>query len=341
MAIPDITLISVYHDWLSKKLLEMNLELTEEMNPEMQWEWLVGDNTPDDFKDKIDGTKFKVVYNPDRWNGLGAHQHSAAINRCLREVKTRFVLSMDGDCFIVRKNWIRDVIDHMQKKNLSFFGLSFHPKAYANYRYFPTEVFMAVDLEKIPVETLDFMPHLKINEEGKVDWGVKDIPKEEKQTLNRIGERLFPELALYVGRVRRTLALGERKKSIGTLHDTGYGIYEQYYGRTTAECVTPVYNSNRDPFHKMKVLLRLNAWFEKLLPDSLCYIPKKTGFLSDVGFCELGYYDCVGQGWEEYLWRGKPFAVHLRGVKTHKRKRTPEEEVERVKHALDNIVPLL
>lgn len=342
MPIPDITLISVYHNWLSKRLLEENELITRALNPGVTWEWRAGDNTSADFADAIRENKFKIMRNPERekWNNLGSHQHSSAINHCFREVKTRFVASLDGDCFIIRKNWIRDVTDHMQKKNLSFFGLSFHPKAYANYRYFPTEVLMVVDLEKIPIDTLDFMPRLTINEQGKVNWGTKDVSFENKPFVVRTGKRFIPLLASYAGRIKRTFDMRERKKSIGTVWDICYSIYEQYYEKVPVECVTPVYNPNSDLFYNQKVIPRLNAFIEGILPDHLCYIPKKRGFISDISFRELGYYDCAGQGWEEYLWRGRPFAVHLRGVKTYKRKRTPEEEVERVKHALDSIVSL-
>lgn len=343
MSTPDITLISVYHNWLSKRLLEENEALTRKLNPETTWEWRAGDNTPDDFADTVDEAKFKIMRNPERerWNTLASHQHSSAINHCFRGVKTRFAASLDGDCFIVRKNWIRDVMNHMQKKNLSFFGLSFHPKAYANYRYFPTEVLMVIDLEKISADTIDFMPRLEINEKGVVDWGAKDVSFEDKPFVTRTGKQFFPALASYAGRIKRMFDVGERKRSIGTVRDICYDIYERYYGKVPVECVTPVYDPKRDPFYNLKVIPRLNAFVEKILPDRLCYVPKRKGFMSDVGFRELGYYDCAGQGWEEYLWQGKPFALHLRGVKTHKRKRTPEEELARVKHAVDNIIFLL
>ena len=92
----------------------------------------------------------------------GSYQHSAALNQFLRDhtVHTPYLLILDPDFFIVRSNWIADVISHMSSRGLAFFGATWHPKWYSKYRYFPCVHCMFIDARKIDCRELDFTPDL-------------------------------------------------------------------------------------------------------------------------------------------------------------------------------------
>lgn len=57
----QLTIASVYHSLESKKLLEVNYDFTEKMNPKSRLNWIVADNSPPEFSEKINSGRFKVV----------------------------------------------------------------------------------------------------------------------------------------------------------------------------------------------------------------------------------------------------------------------------------------
>ncbi len=156
----DLTIISVYHNRLSGRLLRLNGEITRRLNPDAEVRWLVGDNTPPGFpvQDKITGGGFTVIPNPHDYKGRGSHQHAGAINLCLSRVSTRFVMSLDSDFYILQPEWIERILSHMQENNLAFFGVTYHPEEYVKYRYFPSVVCVIIDLSRVRREDIDFTP---------------------------------------------------------------------------------------------------------------------------------------------------------------------------------------
>jgi len=333
----ELTIVSVYHNQLSKRLLELNREFTRAQNPASDFVWLVGDNTPQTFSDKISEKEFTIVPNREDYHGLGSHQHAGAINKCLKEVKTRFVLSLDSDFYILRKNWIAEVLSYMKANNLAFFGVTYHTQDYSKYRYFPSVVCVFIDLEKVPLETLDFMPQMELKEIGGVirrDEGRKI----KKKVLRKKIKRFFPApLRFFLSKIMRTLDIKQRKAVIGTGRDTSYRIYMRYGNdeKFDREYATVVFNPSRDPYFRAKVWISLNWIIEKFLPDSLCYLPKKRDSYSAIGFKEHGFVDLRGFGWEEYLWQAKPFGTHIRGSKTWKRNENEDDEIALIKQTLE------
>ena len=193
----ELTIVSVYHNELSKRLLELNGEFTRTMNPGSDFVWLVGDNTPQNFLPKIDENIFTIVPNKEDYHGLGSHQHAGAINKCLKEVKTRFVLSLDSDFYIVRNEWINDVLGYMKARGLAFFGVTYHTQDYPKYRYFPSVVCMFVDLEKVPLETLDFTPQMEFKKTGQVIRTEKDRETKKKVFRKKIKQHGFCRKNLF------------------------------------------------------------------------------------------------------------------------------------------------
>ena len=73
-------------------------------------------------------------------------------------VTTRFLLILDPDFFIVRRDWIADCLAHMQAHELSFFGAAHHPRRPTKFRYFPSVMCTFVDLSRVDRHDLDFNP---------------------------------------------------------------------------------------------------------------------------------------------------------------------------------------
>lgn len=283
----DLTICSVYHSEESKKLLRLNHALTLKLNQGENFTWIVGDNTPAGFEGKLQDPDFLIVpgadqsllpaYVPKGKGILGSYVHAAAINRSLKHAKSRFVMILDVDFFIVRPNWIRETLRHMQKEGLAFLGAPWHPRWWKKFRYFPAHHALLIDSEKIKLADLDFLP------------------------------QYTPES--YALRMRC-----KRRACIGRSLDTGYALYEKYYKKITVpyECFKPVFR----PYTKAIFLERwARKAIKTLVPDNFLYIPKKNGYFVSAGFRESGYYDASSHGWEEFMWQESPFGFHMRGAK--------------------------
>lgn len=333
----DFTIISVYHNALSKRLLELNYEITHRLNPGIVLQWLVADSTPAGFTDKINAQKFTIVPHTKDYHGRGSHQHAGGINACLAQVKTRFVLSLDNDFYIVRKYWIGDVLAFMQERDLSFFGVTYHPRDYPKYRYFPSVVCMFIDLENISLASLDFMPQYATTEKGHIIRTDKDRDTRKKIMRKKIKSMIGQHTGSMLARIMRTCDITSRRLNIAAARDTSYQIYARY-GHDAAykrAYVQPVFNPVEERALQGRVCLPLNHVVEALLPDSLCYIPKESEFFTVSGFRERGFADCAGNGWEEYIWQGQPFGTHIRGSKTWKRNPNEDDELSLITKTLE------
>ena len=104
--------------------------------------------------------------------------------------------------------------------------------------------------------------------------------------------------------------------------EAGTRIYRRFHRRAAHECVTPVLVPAADLSHIPEAV---SVW-EKILPDSLSYIPKKAGYYTERGFHARGFPDARAQGWEEFMWNDRPFAFHMRAG-THKMEENPQEKM--------------
>lgn len=105
----------------------------------------------------------------------------------------------------------------------------------------------------------------------------------------------------------------KRGSVIGSSRDTGYLLFQNYSKNLKSECVQPVFNE------MVKIVPRyikspLNFRLEKLLPDKWCYLPKRNNFYSEKGFADTGDPNLLAHGWDEFLWKGKPFGFHMQGA---------------------------
>ncbi len=299
----EITICSVYHSEASKKLLELNWNLAKQLNSGVKLNWIVADNTPADFKEKING-EFLVVPGAgklvDNFSAgtYGSYQHATAINRSLKYVKTRFVLILDSDFYIVKNEWIKEIIKYMKENDLSLLGSPWHPRLWKKIRYFPGHFSLFIDLSKINIKDLDFTPQ-----------------------YDEVSYRNFKTL--------------KNRRRIGLSKDTGYNLYQRYYkdGKTKYECVLPVFKPYENSNFFVVLIKRIIKF---ILPDKWLYIPKKSSSYSEIGFSDLGYFDAAGLGWEEFVWKDKPFGFHLRG--TRATNLSFEEKIGIVQNALNSFI---
>lgn len=312
-----LTICSVYYSSQSRQLLELNGELTRRLNPGASVIWLAGNNAPPDLPEAPDPRYFSVVEGGNdhpaytRHPGRGNYHHGAALNRMMRHVHTPYLLILDMDFFIVRPNWIRDVLDYMRARGLAAFGSTWHPKYYAKYRYFPSVHCMFLDCRRIAPASRDFLPKYPGDEGG--------LPL-VKPARSRLARRLLSRRTPWPLRRIAAALSGDDRRQIGSSRDTGYALYARY-GNDPAypnECLQAVFRPGRDLAPVARMLYWPNRVIERALPDRRCFIPKRPGYFSTTGFDRLGYPDVSRYGWEEFLWQGRPFAFHIRGTRKAK-----------------------
>ena len=281
-----LTICLVYHSQSAKDLIKINFDLASGLNPGIRADWIAANNSMGAVDDNMD-SDISVIKGADvpqiggsitKWTRASYH-HAAGINLSMPHVKTRFALILDADLFIVRPFWIPDVLNYMRDNGIAFFGAPYHPARYTKYRYFPCAQCLFIDFEKINQKSINFLLDYSDNEKGLF----RKIKRKLRKTLTQIfGERL----------------------SVGQSKDTGYRIYQQYHNNSSIkwESVKPVFKKQS----------RLPEYF---LPEALCFEPKIQSYYSEAGFKENGVFDARSRGWEEYMWKEKPFALHLKKAK--------------------------
>ena len=194
-------------------------------------------------------------------------------------MKTRYVLFCDPDFYIVKVGWASEVLGHMKAMGLAVFGAPWHPRWVYKNRYFPCVHCMFVDLEKVPLDRLDFEPDYE------------DVPGHARKPdePDRDRQPSWPDPAKL-----------RKRRYVGTSRDVSSRIAVRL-GQDPAlrvECLQPVFCP---PTHG------LTRYVDRIVPDRLSLVPKKPGYFSRQGFKQHGLPDLEGRGWEEFLWREEPF----------------------------------
>lgn len=291
---PNLTICTVV--FRDKWCLDLNWELTSQLNDGCDFVWLVVRNKPIQPEEWSPATKEKYQLiegvepdiDPAHKNRHGSYQHAAGLNLIPQYVKTRFILFLDADCFLMRPNWIRDVLNFMLRYDLTFFGLPYHPQNFIKIRYFPCGLCLFVDTSRVNLSEFDWTPELD----------PVTSPAAKKSSL-------FYQL---LKRVMFRLGMGQRF-SIGTSEDTGIRIYRKYINRTDIkyEYATPVFKPIDLGFDQKQLTI------EKFLPERFCFVPKDQRYFTGDGFATNGLLDVASMGCEEYMWLNAPFAFHVRG----------------------------
>jgi hypothetical protein len=281
-----LTICSV--GYRARRCLDLNDRLMRELNPDARIpQWLLFDNNVErDEMFSADDARFTIVRPSSRDIDMG-YEHALGISELLPRVRTRFLLVLDPDCFIVLPDWLRRVPQHMDEHELGFFGTPINPRRHNSYRYFPYMVCMFVDLSRVSPRDLCFLPGVwqwRTNVTYRVRKALAGIPK--------------------AGAVFRWM-LTEKWRT------NGWQIKERFGGgRDVAfECTQPVWDVDAAvPRGGLKHLIHA------LTPASVSPIPKMAGYCSPRGFTSMGAPDVDGFGWEEFVWRDQPFAFHVGSV---------------------------
>lgn len=311
----ELTICSLSHSRESRLQLARNFDLVKTLNPGVPFRWLVGNNAiPGSAEARFEDPENRfAVYEGageqflDRRSGWKSFRHGAGLAKLFPHVKTSFFVVLDPDFYIIRKNWIREVIAHMREHDLAFFGSVWHPRYYAKYRYFPTVQCAFVNCEKVSPAEVDFMP------------GAMKQKGPEKKILSwylRLPRALQRPIVYYPFYYLTSF----ERRAIGGSQDIGYTFWRCFSSRRDLrhELLQPVFVPWRESRFPHNILFFPNAALELFLPDRLSFYPKRKNYYSLRGFREMGYPDVRGGrfGWEEYLWRGVPFALHLRGYRS-------------------------
>lgn len=320
----EITICSVFHSQESKKLLDLNFDVTKKLNQGMDFEWIAANNTRggDFFSD----THFVVIIGiqkaPDNvpdWIKPSFH-HNIAMNMSTPHIKTRFALFLDSDFYILQQDWIKKAIEHMQENNLTFLGTPWHPKNYRVFRYFPCHQCLFVDFEKL-------------QEAG---YSLKDLdftPLEYENSPQK-------PLAKNFGKISRVINIFnfKERKRIGQEKHTAHKIFEKFSHdpKIKFEVIPAVFKLEKESYPAINLIYSLNKFFEFLLPDKWCYIPKDRSYYSVEKFKKLGYCDAWSKGWEEYVWQGLPFGIHIRPIKQIKKGQTTDQIIAILKECFSS-----
>lgn len=294
-----------------KYLIEANIELVKKMNPGIFFKWVITENTPEGefggFELSGGGDDFSVVRRiPNDFKGVASasYHHASGLNKAIEKADTRYVLIIDPDFYIVRKNWIKDILSHMKQNDLAFFGAPYNPKRYMKYRNFPCIHCIFIDLEKVDKKDIDFMP--RYDQIALLENRNKILGSEKPRI------KIFYNFINSVKNHARIIL--KRKTVIGFSRDTGYKLYENFYNKDgiKRECVNTVFK-----FESVKPKYITSWWnriLENFLPQNLSYLPKSFYCYTKIGFKDLGYPDVFAKGWDEFVWRGKPFGFHMQGA---------------------------
>jgi len=282
--------------------LELNWALTERLNPlPHHCRWLVAENTPEGAPDRLssDDARFELLPGASK-KLVPNYQHTEALHGCLARATSRFVLILDPDFYLVRPNWIDEIIRHMKDRQLSFFGAPWHASNTDKYRYFPCVHCLFVDQERLPLKYLDLRPDRQDQIVEKLRPEYRDIataassPADARQRVSDFAWKIS--------------GLSGRRKNYC---DTGTRFYHRFR------------NDRRHKFELAQPVLRLPeespihlGWkgqlLEAVLPDSLCYLPKRKDSFTGSGLREAGYLKNAPRQWEEFMWKQRPFAFHVR-----------------------------
>jgi hypothetical protein len=310
-----LTIVSVSYN--SKALLDMNYKLVKALNPNVSFHWIVVQNTPEsDLKGDLamDDPRFEMIRGPvlteleKQSISYGSFQHAKALNIALAYTDSNLILILDPDCFIYRPNWIQDIICHIEKEQLAFFGTPYHPRCFHTYRYFPNAFCMFINRKLLQEKSffyLDFTPKVDHRQYNKSIYSAVDYHSSNFKYFANFFLKTKRRSALKTTDIFLVLQRCVKKKipqlMINSYYDTGYRIYKRYQSVLKHEELEVFAHDERSFITKI---------IEFILPDNYRTFPRnkrqirKTPDTSFEGF---------GTHCDQYYWKDQPFAFHVNG----------------------------
>jgi hypothetical protein len=240
---------------------------------------------------------------------LASYHHAEALSLALARVTTRYAVVVDPDFYVVRPDWIAAALARMDEAGLAAFGAPWSPRWYQKFRGFPCTHLMVLDLERRPWSRDMLAPDLVGGGRRYASPVWTDYPRARARGRASAAAYLLRHAFAAVSEGLR------QRASIGASRDTGYRLALDFARDPAlkAETLTPVF-APQDGFMPAAVAgPQLSGPLEALAPDRWRYLPRGADRPSREGFKDKGYPDFRARGWEEFLWRGEPFAFHVRG----------------------------
>ena len=214
---PELTILTVgiekHYGYFRRQL-----QMIDALNPGAEFRLLVVDNAAMGApKLQIDDPRCEVMAGVDPeplpLPGRGSYHHAAALNLAILKVETRYALVIDPDLFVVYRNWIAECLDHFKRRDLTFFGVPWHPRWYRKWRDFPCVHFLLIDLARAPAQSIDFTP--AVVEDREMD------------------EQALPQW------LKAHASVWHARMLIETRRDTGWKL-RQRFGRARTDLILPV-----------------------------------------------------------------------------------------------------
>ena len=300
----------------------LNQCVVERLNPGELVKWVVAENSPAGSPLRLDPEQVVGSLVPGvPAEHIPIYHHTLALKKCTDSCDTRFVLVIDPDLYVVLDNWIDSLIRYMMVNDLAIFTIPWHPKSGSKYRYFPAVHFALFDTARFPLAEIDFRPDYPDgNDDPQWPYGWR---KDAEYFVTSPLAKLLGKIPLLRARKR-------------FYTDTGSRFYKKYVSNDLLrfELATPVFDYGA----ALAKFSKLGALLETVLPDELCYLPKRYRKSRIPPFLEKLSSQPVPIDWEEFSWDGRPFAFHVRGNR-QRAERDRAKEIALVKELLESALP--
>ena len=160
--------------------------------------------------------RLKVLAGPKKIVGHpapGSRQHAdsldLAYSYCLSEGFS-YVCFCDPDLVVTASNWIEEFVAEMKSKSAPILGVPYFPIYYSKYRYFPTVMFVVLEL--------DFFKKINIKFSDQIQLGIGRFAKPAGSSYWKTVRDRLPVFL-------RMITLSRLK--VGKSRDTGYEFYSQ------------------------------------------------------------------------------------------------------------------
>jgi hypothetical protein len=228
--------------------------------------------------------------------------HAHGMEKLLESVKTRYAIFLSSDFFIFLPDWINRITTHMSQRDLAIFGAPWNPRYFQKPRGLPSTNFLIVDLSKVQPVSGDFAP----------DWLCQHLFRSQLWSeFHQSSSRLGRYSSLLLNPLRVIAEDLRQRKSIGTSKESGFRLWARLGASIRKECITPTFNPYIETLipcsqPPLFLLRRLDRFY----PERYRYFPREwvTTYLG-LGDAELPA--TRKRGWEEFCWRGNPFAAHM------------------------------
>ncbi len=269
-----------FNEWLLKATKSAQRQLN----------WLILNNTPGqtDAEELPQGDAIEVVnssifseHSHDKINPAfspRSTQHGLGLNELVPQIKTKYGLILDPDCFLLQRNWDTILINALEQTGASLIGAPYHPSR--SYKYglnFPMVTFMFF-------KTADFVP---LN----IDFRPGKYPDFDSVLFRNKLLRRFFYLQKWKDTGWRTMPAFRKNKLKAISFDA------------------PFLRPKKEKGFREKVA-------DFLLPERYHYLPQQLYQRPDNGLIdEKELYNVEGgEIYEEYYYQDKLMLCHLRAV---------------------------